>query len=92
MMAISEYKPDEGKDGITYAWGRNNRGQLGIGNKDDFNEPTAIISAKERFYKVACGQNFSLGLSVTNKVYFWGNYKYFCEKGSKDLEEPILFK
>lgn len=39
MLGISEYSSDanEDKDGKTYAWGRNRKGQLGIGNKEDQN-------------------------------------------------------
>jgi alpha-tubulin suppressor-like RCC1 family protein len=37
MLAISEYNSEnhEFKDGSTYAWGRNGRCQLGLGNRDD---------------------------------------------------------
>ena len=37
MLAISEFHPEnaELRDGATYAWGRNWRGQLGIGSKED---------------------------------------------------------
>ena len=68
MLAISDYnhEANDGRDGSTYVWGRNRRGQLGIGNKEDQNQPCRIINSKERFKKVACGQNFSLGLSVSN--------------------------
>lgn len=49
------------------------------------------MNTKERFKKVACGYNFSLGLSPSNKLYFWGNLKYSCDqKSTKDFEEPIL--
>jgi alpha-tubulin suppressor-like RCC1 family protein len=43
MIAISRYNPDSMQSsnknliqtGKTYAWGKNQRGQLGIGNKDN---------------------------------------------------------
>jgi alpha-tubulin suppressor-like RCC1 family protein len=66
-------KPSKGK---TYAWGKNHRGQLGIGSKENQFSPQVIDNTKERFTKVACGYNFSLGLSSGNRVYFWGNFKY----------------
>ena len=38
-----------------------------------------------------CGINFSVGLSPTNRVYFWGNYKYFTDlKRTRDVEEPLI--
>ena len=91
MLAISRYKPEVEKSGVTYAWGKNLRGQLGVGNKINQFAPCPIDNAKERFCQVACGQNFSLGLSYTKRVYFWGNSKYLCETGRKDVEEPIVF-
>ena len=48
-----------------------------------------IANAKEKFKKVACGNTFSLALSYTGKVYFWGNFKYFGALSvKKDIEEP----
>ena len=104
MLAISRYDPESTLKAInpfykgpikgtgkTYAWGKNMRGQLGIGNKDNQYAPCIIENAKERFKKVACGINFSVGLSPTNRVYFWGNYKYFADlKRTRDVEEPLI--
>lgn len=64
---------------------------MGISSKEDSNVPKKIINAKERFKKVACGQDFSIGLTVNNQVYVWGNCKYYCDsKISKDIEIPLL--
>ena len=79
-------KPSKGK---TYAWGRNHRGQLGIGSKENQFEPKEIENTKERFTKVACGYNFSLGLSAGNRVYFWGNFKYSGSNARGDHDEPV---
>lgn len=49
------------------------------------------MTAKERFHRVACGINFSIGLSLTNRVYFWGNFKYYLDLDrTKDVEEPLI--
>jgi len=49
------------------------------------------LTAKERFIKVACGTNFSIGLSSTGRVYFWGNFKYYLDLDrKKDVEEPMI--
>ena len=90
MLAISDVNLKQ--DGSTFAWGLNTKGQLGIGNKEDQNKPYKITQAKEKFRKIVCGQNFTLGLSIENKVFFWGNQKYFCEKTTRDFEEPTLLK
>ena len=100
MLAISRHNPDRDassnqaskQSGKTYAWGKNQRGQLGIGDKENRYSPAIIGNTKERFKKVVCGYNFSLGLSRENgRVYFWGNYKYYCShKHTKDIEEPNI--
>jgi len=36
-------------NGKTYGWGKNHRGQLGIGNKKNQQTPTIIENSKERF-------------------------------------------
>jgi len=77
MAAITEFVEDnESKNGTSYAWGRNSRGQLGIGSKEDKNSPTQILFTKEMFTKIVCGQNFTIGLSKNEQLYAWGNRKY----------------
>ena len=69
---------NQSSDCSIYAWGKNWRGQLGIGNKDDQFSPTLLqLSKDERFVKVCCGRDFSIGLTKkTNKIFVWGNYRY----------------
>lgn len=41
---------------------------------------------------MACGYNFSLGLTSTHRVYFWGNKKYYDykqKKDDKDILDPM---
>ena len=95
MLAIAQHSKDKTQDkfGMTYAWGLNSRGQLGVGGKDDVNVPTKIMNSKVLFKKVVCGQNFSIGISQSQQLYFWGNYKYMCDiKVSKDVETPTFMK
>ena len=42
------------------------------------------------FKKVACGINFSIGLTNSNKLYWWGNKKYCGDPARKDgdADEP----
>lgn len=96
MLAITKFNDQDWQGGAgfagngkTYAWGRNSRGQLGIGTKENQFSPQVIAFTKQRFKKVACGHNYSLGLTYGNSLYFWGNFKYTCdEKAKKDVEEP----
>lgn len=92
MLAISRHIAGNPYSGKTYAWGKNQKGQLGIGSKENnMYEPTEIKNAKERFIKVACGHNYSIGLSSSGRVYHWGNYKFLCSiKQKQDVEEPMI--
>lgn len=93
MLAISRKVDNDPKSGNTFSWGKNQRGQLGLGTKDNMYNPCEITSAKEKLVKVCCGHNYSLGLSVTGKVYFWGNRKYFGSfEQTKDVDEPLAMK
>ena len=64
MLAISR-KTEDPKSGGTYSWGKNHRGQLGIGSKDNLYSPQEVSGGIERLQKVCAGHNFSLGLSFT---------------------------
>ena len=93
MLAISR-KTDDPKSGSTYAWGKNHRGQLGLGSKDNQYSPCEIM-AKEKLQKVCCGFDFSLGLTFTNKVYFWGNFNNYPQTQkvlTKDIDEPTVIQ
>jgi len=98
MLAIAKFSNDldfgglaRQHNGKTFAWGKNSRGQLGIGNKENQFAPHVIGNAKERFKKVVCGYNFSLGLAHSNQLYFWGNFKYCGDQyARKDIDEPTL--
>ena len=85
MVAVSRYNanPEVQKQlrqtGKAWSWGKNNKGQLGLGSLQSKFSPHIIENALERFKKVQCGINFTLALSMTDKVYFWGNRKYNCD-------------
>lgn len=56
--------------GQVYSWGKNDGGQLGLGDCDSRILPTAIESLKGKFCTlVSCGHNFcmSLGETIINK-------------------------
>ena len=78
-----------------YAWGRNDKGQLGTKEgKSTKYSPKEVKLQSERLVKVAAGWDFSLGLTAkTNKVLVWGNYRYNpSDKTYRDIEEPIQVK
>ena len=65
------------KSGKVYAWGENNRGQLGLGGKDKIHyrfSPSLLSPPKgEQWKKVICGENHSLGITKKNNLYVWGD-------------------
>jgi len=83
-------------DNTYYAWGRNDKGQLGIGNKKTQFEPfktSYLFDTKEEFKRIECGRDFSMGLNRDGNVFVWGNQKYLGPKGKDDstavdAEEP----
>ncbi len=94
MLAIlKDSKDTTSKKTSVFAWGRNWRGQLGLGNKDDSLFPKEIKAAKElKFNKICCGRDFSIALSKINKsIYVWGNYRFLCNtQVDEDLKLPTI--
>lgn len=65
VLAIKE-------DGSLWAWGANDRGQLGIGSQSDASTPTLVDSSLE-WAEVACGTGHSMALTSDGKIYLWGD-------------------
>ena len=66
-------------DGELYAWGANDRGQLGDGTSENKNTPTRIGITTENcpsnWVKVAAGYAHSLAINADGELYAWGgNY------------------
>ncbi|XP_029174872.1 RCC1 and BTB domain-containing protein 1-like [Nylanderia fulva] len=72
-------------EGKLYTWGRNNYGQLGIGNEKDSPCPN-LLSMKEKILDVAAvyTSDISVALGCDNHVYVWG-----CCFGEK-IATPII--
>ena len=79
--------------GEVYTWGKNNSGQLGIGNTEDQSSPVKIeglANVKEIYVN-----NYYLGSAyaktITGEVYAWGN-NYMGQLGignTKDQSRPV---
>jgi alpha-tubulin suppressor-like RCC1 family protein len=66
-MALSD-------SGVVYAWGRNNKGQLGDGSTLDRHQPQPVIGLENlRIVAIAAGQAHALALTDTGQVYAWGD-------------------
>src|SRR5690606_26736094 len=58
-------------DQSLWCWGRNDYGQLGIGNTTDTATPTQVGVATD-WVSISAGSQFSCGLRATGRIYCWG--------------------
>jgi hypothetical protein len=69
VTAVSAGETYTGGDLVCYAWGNNNHGQLGLGDKDSRSRPVLISAFSEgsswEVYEIACGASHTAVL--TNK-------------------------
>lgn len=59
-----------GTDGFLYAYGYNNYGQLGIGNRTNTNSITKI--GDSTWQSISAGDNFSTAIDSSGKLFSWG--------------------
>ena len=59
-------------DGTLYAWGKNDRGQLGIGGTGSETTPRQVGNAGD-WKTIAAGGNHSLALKIDGTLYSWGS-------------------
>ena len=62
-------------DGIIWSWGRNNWGQLGLGNYLSHSTPT-VIGAGSDWSMIAVGNMHSIGLKTNKTIWAWGGNTY----------------
>lgn len=61
-------------DGTLWAWGYNNHGQLGLGNKTKFSSPVQV-GADTNWSEIAIG-NFAMAIKTDGTFYAWGYNNY----------------
>ena len=59
--------------GTVYAWGKNNAGQLGLGNNTDQDSPDAVQGLSSDLIAIAAGANHSMALRPSGRVFCWGS-------------------
>jgi len=60
-------------DGYVYAWGANDKGQLGIGTVSTSQTTPKKIAGSQKFWDVAGGDKHTLGLAQDGTVWAWGD-------------------
>jgi len=59
-------------DGTLWVWGKNNLGQLGLGDSGERHVPVKIGEAKD-WVAIAAGGSYSVGLKKNGTLWAWGN-------------------
>jgi len=67
-----QYNCAIGTDEQVYCWGRNDSGQLGLGNTTNRTTPMPVVLPGVSFTDVACGSASTCAVSTTGAVYCWG--------------------
>ncbi|XP_076633725.1 RCC1 and BTB domain-containing protein 1-like isoform X1 [Colletes latitarsis] len=62
-------------EGEVYAWGRNDAGQVGNGNKINQDVPVKVnfALANDRIVRIACGDSSSVAITENGEIYSWGD-------------------
>jgi len=59
-------------DGNIETWGQGNLGQLGLGNKLNYDEPMQIEKIEETIVEISVGNSHVLALGESGTIYAWG--------------------
>ena len=54
------------------AWGKNNYGQLGVGNTQNYDEPQMLDKIEETIVEIAAGNSHVIALTEDGNIYGWG--------------------
>ena len=77
------------EDGRVYAWGANDKGQLGLGDTRDRTRPELIAGslAKHEVTQVSCGQEHAVAVTTSGVLLTWGGHP--CPWGPSPLLSPL---
>ena len=73
LCAGTEHSVAVRADGVVFAWGANDAGQLGLGSADGAAHPTpGVVDLLSGVTAVACGRDHTLALRTDGTVWAWG--------------------
>lgn len=78
------------RDGQVVAWGRNHRGQLGLGHRRDSTKPKRVGSGRAR--RVAAGDGISAAISTGGRLVVWGrnsNHQLGLRRGGTPAQDVL---
>ena len=82
-------------NGQAYCWGRNNIGKLGNGLTDDSSVPVVVnvagLPASDKaFVSITVGESYTCALTVSQKIYCWGDSNLLGNGTSSSSSVPVL--
>ena len=79
------------RNGQCYAWGKNDNGELGLGNNLNYNTPQLIGGLKEEVVvQISCGAYHTLAMTIDGEVFAWGQNRFglLADKTYADSNVP----
>lgn len=80
-------------DGVVYSWGKNAKGELGLGDDAERYIPTVVESLKGTpVIIIACGKNTSAAYTDDGTLYMWGQNDTFqlAREGGGHVATPLV--
>lgn len=74
--------------GRLWAWGYNNRGQLGDNSIVSKNTPVSVTGATKTFCYINCGNQYTLGIDKNGKAWGWG-YNNYGQLGDNSITSRL---
>lgn len=80
--------------GATYCWGRNDKGQLGIGNTITPQTTPKLLNHGHNYVKIAAKAHSFCGITATGKTFCWGSDEHGqlgngAESGDKSFPQAV---
>ena len=74
VCAAEEHSCALRTDGVALCWGRNDHGQLGVGDPSPRERPTPVVTEpSERFVSISCGGKSTCGIAADGELFCWGD-------------------
>ncbi|XVE85886.1 hypothetical protein DITRI_Ditri17bG0127600 [Diplodiscus trichospermus] len=93
VVEVVNESSDSGSPGSSFSaklftWGNGHKGQLGLGDKEPRLVPECVASMSDNICQVACGNNLTVALTTSGRVYTMGNSAY-GQLGSPTAEGKV---
>jgi alpha-tubulin suppressor-like RCC1 family protein len=80
-------------DGMVFAWGSNNNGQLGNNSTTDSSAPVAVIMngalSDKTIKSISAGGSYAIALATDGTAFGWG-YNYYGQLGNNSTSQSLV--